>query len=124
MCPNNWKYFQGILGLKLSVNLCSGRVACCVCCVSPGQDKGMSPNITTIEDLKTMLRRIIYINSVHHAAVNYAVREFGSSVLTIPFTVFKRPEDLADLSSIVTEGNLDPLVPAFLGDYKHASVSR
>ncbi|XP_065183061.1 polyunsaturated fatty acid 5-lipoxygenase-like [Sycon ciliatum] len=86
-------------------------------------NKSMVQSLNTVDDLKTMLRRIIYINSVHHAAVNYAVREFGSSVVTIPFSTFKRPEELGNLSAIVTDtSKLDALVPYFLGDYEHASL--
>ena len=86
------------------------------------QNKGFSSNITSIAELETLLTRIIYINSVHHAAVNYPIRELGSSVLEIPFAVFRKPGNFTAMEMDVTPGHMDALT-AFLGDLEHAAVS-
>ena len=55
------------------------------------QNKGFPASITSKVALTDVLVRIIWVNSVHHAILNFPVNEFGSYVPAIAYTLRKSP---------------------------------
>ena len=79
--------------------------------------------IVNRSQLATVLKRIIWMNSVHHASVNFPVKEFGSYALSIPFTVMKKPSDwTAEEIAAISPENMEGLV-AMLPKFDTAVVS-
>ena len=88
------------------------------------QGKNFPQKIVSKSQLSDILRRIIWVNSVQHAILNYPIKEFGSYALATPFTLFKTPEEWKadDIAEIKTPGSNDGLV-AMLPPYHMAMVS-
>eukprot|EP00117_Sycon_ciliatum_P027135 scpid47953/ scgid22111/ Arachidonate 5-lipoxygenase len=60
------------------------------------KDKGFPARIGSKALLSDVLLRIIWVNTVHHAILNFPVKEFGSYVPAISYTLRKSPSDWAN----------------------------
>ena len=78
------------------------------------QNRGFPSPISTRAELYKVLLNIIWVNSVHHTVLNYPVKEFGSYIPFISYTLYKKPSDWhpSEIENI-TAANSDGLVKMF-----------
>ena len=87
------------------------------------QDRGFPSSILSKSSLCHVLLNIVWLNTVHHAVLNYPVKEFGSYCLSISYALFKKPSEWTPAQvAMGTAGNTSVFLD-ILPPYKLAVVS-
>ena len=88
------------------------------------QNKGFPSPISTKSTLKELLLRIIWTNTVHHAVLNYPVKEYGSHVPSIAYTLRRTPSEWSEKEIRGASATNNDVLTKLLPNYETALVSK